>query len=154
MGDQVIHTEAAESPQSVVSSYRVITYPGPELPGTYRPMILSKWLRSLRFGNDMYRLIDTDAYYRVYHALIEKILAQPETTVMIAALSEDPDVVIGFSVSRGTILDYVHVPREQRQQKIGTSLVPEGIDTITHLTKTALSIWGSKYGSWKFNPFA
>ncbi len=71
----------------------------------------------------------------------------------LAVLTDDRDVVLGFSVSRGKVLDYVHVQKDLRKQGIGTALIPLGIDTITHLTKSALPIWGSKYGSWKFNPF-
>lgn len=116
-------------------------------------MIFSKWLRSLRYGNDFFKLIDPEAYYSRYEAMIQRILRAPETEVRLAVLSDDHDVVLGFSVSRGSALDYVHVHKIQRRQGIGKNLVPDGITTITHLTKTRLTIWGSKYGEWKFNPF-
>jgi GNAT superfamily N-acetyltransferase len=117
-------------------------------------LIFSKWLRSLRYGNDYFKLIDPPAYYAAYHRFIQNILNHPDTSVRLAVLSDDADVVLGFSVSRGTILDYVHVHKDQRRQGIGRQLVPKGIDTITHLTRTGLSIWGSKMAGVKFNPFA
>ena len=153
MGDQVIHAETTE-PQGVLSTYTVIAYRGQALPEDYRSMIYSRWLRSLRHGNDFMRLIVPQAYYTAYQKLITAILNLPETTVRIAVLSEDHDVALGFSVSRGTILEYVHVHKDQRKRGIGTNLVPKDTDTITHLTKTGLAIWGTKYGKWKFNPFA
>jgi GNAT superfamily N-acetyltransferase len=117
-------------------------------------MIYAKWLRSLRFGNDYFKLIDSDDYYLTYHRYITNLLAQPAATVRLAVLSDDRDVVLGFSVTRGNILDYVHVHKDHRRCKIGTHLIPCGIDTITHVTKSALPIWNNKYSNWKFNPFS
>ncbi len=126
-------------------------------------MIYSKWLRSLRFGNDYFKLADAAAYYEAYQRYITNILQV--ATVRLAVISDDEDVVIGFAVVRNNILDYVHVLRlrlksitgfdvvDYRRRGIGTKLVPKNIDTVTHLTRTALTIWGSKYSHWKFNPF-
>lgn len=94
-----------------------------------------------------------EAYYSTYHRYIIGILTRPETFVRMAVLAGADDVVLGFSVVRGTTLDYVHVHRDQRGQGIARSLVPPDIDTISHLTKTGLTIWGSKYSKWIFNPF-
>lgn len=135
-------------------TYSVIAFSGPFLPATYRSLIFAKWLRSLRHGNDFFKLIHTNDYYATYNRLIDALLRKPESVVRLAVLSDDPDVALGFSVCRGSILEYVYVHRDHRRQHIGTLLVPKHIDTITHLTKTGLTIWGGKYGHWKFNPFA
>ncbi len=137
-----------------MSSYRIKAYAARLLAPEYKGLIYSKWLRSLRYGNDYFKLVDPDAYYRAYHKYITAVLAFSDSIVRLAVLADDPDVVLGFSVARGNILDYVHVHKHQRRQGIGTRLIPEGIDTISHVTKTGLSIWGSKYGHWLFNPFA
>lgn len=152
MGPSSVHGETVK--QGVLSSYTVKAYQARLLPSPYQGLVYSKWLRSLRYGNDYFKLVDPDAYYRAYHKYITTILAWSDSVVRLAVLSEDPDVVLGFSVARGKILDYVHVHKHQRRMGIGTSLIPSGIDTISHVTKTGLSIWGSKYGHWLFNPFA
>jgi GNAT superfamily N-acetyltransferase len=72
--------------------------------------------------------------------------------VRLAVLSDDRDVVLGFSVSREDILDYVHVHKDMRKQGVATSLIPKDIKIITHLTKTALLVW-PKYENITFNPF-
>lgn len=138
-----------------MNAYRVVLYFA-GLPERYRALVFSKWLRSLRYGNDYFRLIEAPAYYKSYHAYIEGILSSPSAAVRLAVLADDPDVVLGFSVARGTgtVLDYVHVQKDMRRQGIGRMLVPPGVTTITHVTKTGLSIWGSKYPQWAFNPFA
>ena len=132
-------------------SYDIISFKGAVLPPAYTNMIYSRWLRSLRFGNDYYKLINSKDYYSSYQKHIAYILSLPTTVVRLAVLSDDHDVVLGFSVSRGDILDFVHVHKDMRRQGIAKSLVPKDIKTITHLTKTALIIW-PKYEI-TFNPF-
>lgn len=143
----------ATSPE--VSSYRIIFFPGAKLPESYKSVVFSRWLRSLRFGNDYFKLIDSDSYYPSYHGYIESLIAHPLCIISFAVLSDDEDVVLGWSVQRGNVLDYVHVQKDYRRNYISTALVnPTTISRITHLTKTGMSIWASKLSSAKFNPFA
>lgn len=136
-----------------MTSYTVVAYKGAELPQEFVGLVYSKWLRSYRYNNDFIRLSDPAAYYPAYHSYIRNLLAQSDTIVRLAQLTDDRDVVLGFSVSRRNVLDYVHVQTLSRKLGIGRKLIPEGIDTISHLTRIGLSIWGSKFSRWKFNPF-
>lgn len=135
-------------------SYDIVVYMGKNLPEQYRNMILSKWMRSLKYENDFFRLADSASFFEYYNRYIDHILNKPGTEVRLAALSDNRDVVLGWSISRGEILDYVHVRRDMRKQGIGSDLVPKTITTITHLTRPALLIWQSKYPGFIFNPFA
>lgn len=135
------------------STYSVIAYPGPSLPAQYRNLVLSKWLRTLRHGNEYFKLIESNAYYQTYDRFIKTLLQRPGTMVRIAALSDDLDVVLGFSMIEGDTLHYVYVQHEQRNKGIAKSLVPTPISTITHLTKAGASIWNSKLKHADFNPF-
>ena len=135
------------------TTYSVISYDASQLPESYQALVYSKWLHSLRFDNDYFKLMDKHPYYTIYHKFLEQLLAKPDCKVRLAVLTDDHDVVLGFSVSRGTILDYVHVHKDMRKQGIGTALVPQGIETITHLTNIGLSIWASKMNNTRFNPF-
>ncbi len=136
-----------------MTSYIVMAYRGPDLPHQFVGLIYSKWLRSYRYNNDFIRLSDPAAYYPAYNSYISKILSDADTVIRLAQLTDDMDVVLGFSVSRKNILDYVHVHSLNRKMGIGRKLIPPGIDTISHLTRIGLSIWGTKFGKWKFNPF-
>jgi hypothetical protein len=133
------------------ASYSIFVYPGTALPDAYRPMIYSKWLRSLRYGNPYFKMIAPKAYWSMYHAYITHILARSE--IRIAALTDDPDVSLGFSSSRPHILDYVHVHRDHRHCGIARKLIPSGVTMFTHITKTWELIW-DKHPEWEFNPFA
>jgi hypothetical protein len=135
------------------SSYSVLTYAGIHLPPQYRNLVFSRWLRSLRFGNDYFKLIDSDAYYENYHIYLNNLLIRKNVTVQLAVLSDDIDVVLGFSVSENNTLHYVHIHKDSRKRGIGRTLIPAQIDTITHITKIGMSIWGSKFPLVKLNPF-
>lgn len=127
------------------------THPFPE---QYRALVYSKWLRSLRYGNDFFKLVQPSAYWEAYTRYLDVIFAKPRTILRLAVLTGDRDVVLGFAVIRDSILDYAHVHKDLRRQGIARALVPEHIDTITHLTRIGLAIWGNKGKKWKFNPFA
>ena len=138
----------------VEASYTINYYSGEGLPKQYHALVYSKWLRSLRHGNDYFKLVDSDSYYKAYGAYIASILKRPEASVLLAVLTDDPDVCLGFSVREGEILHYVHVHRDQRGVGIGSLLMAGSIKTITHVTKAGLKVWNKKFPRAKFNPFA
>lgn len=136
------------------ASYKIVPHLGYELPRQYQNMVYSKWLRSLRYGNDYFKLIDSAVYYDAYHRYIKTVLHRTNSIVRLAVLSDDMDVVLGFSISEKQILHYCHVHKDNRKQGIARSLVPFKVKAITHITKTGLSIWSSKLPTAIFNPFA
>lgn len=136
------------------AAYRVIKFAGAKLPEAYHGYVLARWKRSLRHGNDYYRLVKPDAYYDAYNRYLDQLVRHDFTEVRLAVLADDSDVVLGFASCRGSILDYVYVNKDMRGHGIARSLVPKHIETITHLTKTGLVIWSNKCPKWNFNPFA
>lgn len=145
--------DLAEATNDEQSSYRIVSYHGSNIPKNYEALIYSKWLRSLKFGNDYFRLIDNDSYYKAYHQYITLLLMRPNSLLYIASLSDEPDVVLGFSLIENRTLHYIHVHKDNRHIGIAKSLVVKKIDAITHITKIGLQIW-QKYPDVKFNPFA
>lgn len=143
---------ATEAAQDKIDSYTVLTFNG-SVPEKYQPFILSSWLQSLRYGNDFFKLIDPDAYFRTYSKVIQILFQRKNIVLKMAVLTEDDDNYLGFSISEGNTLHYTYVPRDYRKHGIATSLIPENIQNITHLTTIGMSIWSKKYSSAKFNPF-
>lgn len=123
-------------------------------PGTKEDeaFIFSTWLRGQRFGNDWYELIESNAYYTNVHNNISAILSNPDTVVSIACPESDPDVILGYSVSNGSTLHWIHVKGAWRKLGLAKKLVPVKIKTVTHLTKVGRSIMAKKEGI-VFNPF-
>lgn len=136
-------------------TFSILSYKASELPKNYEGMVYSKWLRTLRRGNPVFSKMDTSGpFYEQYHEFLEKLLAKPDSVIKLAVLTDDHDVVLGFSASREDVLDYVYVQPEQRNQKLSNALIPEGITTFSHITNMWFPIWQSKYKHWQFNPFA
>lgn len=114
--------------------------------------IYSTWLKSLRYGNSWFELIDQDTYFKKYHDIIEAILSKPETDIRVACLKEDPSVILGYSILRDNNVDWVFVKKAWRNIGIAKSLVPENINVVTHMTKVGLSIFKKRKGM-RFDPF-
>lgn len=110
--------------------------------------IHSRWLKGLYYGNDWFRLIDQEKYFDFYRKVIEALIFK--STITVACLVEDQDTILGFSVTRNNVLDWVFVLPAFRKMGIGKSLIPNNIDTVTHLTKVGKAL---KPKSWKFDPF-
>jgi GNAT superfamily N-acetyltransferase len=139
-----------EAPQA---SYQVISFPAPKLPAQYLNMILSQWMHSLRYGNDYFKLAESRSYYWAYQRFIEMLLKKPDAIVRLAVLSDDHDVVLGWSLAQEEKLHYVWVQREQRNKGIATALIPKPISRITHITKAGMGLWNKRLPKAVFNPF-
>jgi hypothetical protein len=136
-----------------MDSYTILKFKGTELPEQYHDLVFSKFLRSLRFGNKYFKLIDSDAYYKVYNAYFKTLIVRPEATISLAVLSDDHDVVLGWALQEPKKLHYVYVNKDGRRMKIATALV-EPFDVFTHLTMLGVAFWKNKHKKAKFNPFA
>lgn len=136
-----------------MASYTIMGYLSHALPNEYRNYVMAKWMRSYRYGNDYIKLSDSDSYFEAYNSYINIVLMHPSAIVRIAALADDPDVALGFSVCRDTILDYVWVHKDNRKQGIGGFLVPPNIEAFTHLTRVGLKLWPLQLPGAKFKPF-
>lgn len=150
MGNQGMEATRDDLSQA---SYQVIAYPAIHLPDQYRNMVLSKWLRSLRYGNEYFKLADSDQYYWAYEKYIKMLSNRPKSLIRLAVLADDHDIVLGWSMTEDDKLHYVWVGHEYRNKGIATLLVPCTINTITHLTKAGAGFWHRKLPSAKFNPF-
>jgi GNAT superfamily N-acetyltransferase len=87
-----------------------------------------------------------------YHSIVEKLLYA--RLVKVACLKDDEDTIVGYALMSNdeTTLDWVFVKRAWRTIGIAKSLVSSKTTTVTHLTKSGLSI--SKKKHLQFNPFA
>lgn len=137
--------------ETLEPGYKVIRIQGPKLTEHYFNLIIAKWMRSYRYSNEYMKLTDSKSYFKAYQAYITKLL--PKTIVRLAVLWDDADVVLGFSVISDTLLHYVYVGKDFRNNGIGKTLVPIQITEFTHLTKAGLALWPQKAPDAKFNPF-
>lgn len=150
VGSEELEPSAAEL-EEVESSYRVEYFGGPKLSKEYRNVVVAPFLNSLRYGNELFKIIDKEAYYSSYARYIESLLLRPMTIIKMALLKDN--TVLGWAMIEYKTLHYVWVKKEVRRQGIGRALLPNDFDTITHVTNVGLNIWVSKYPEKVFNPF-
>lgn len=126
-----------------------------------RNFILATWLRGLYYGDEYFSDVPKSIFMETYHLVLEKFLVKAGVNIKIACLKEDPEVILGYSVSRRVklgeadlgVIDWVFVKAAWRKIGIGKMLVPSRTNAYTHVTKTGKSIVKSKYPDLTFNPF-
>jgi hypothetical protein len=120
------------------------------------------WLKGLYNGNDaivdesrrmgsIYREIDWRVYADGYRRILSGILSRDTTNVFVACLTEDDDVIVGYSVIENNRLHWVFVKQAWRKIGIANSLVPKEVTTVTHLTNIGRTIRAKR--GYQFNPF-
>lgn len=133
------------------ASYIISTHHPSTISTEVRNMIYAKFLRSLRYGNSYLKLVDKTAYFSNYHSYIELLLARQNMRLILATLSDDKDIHLGWALKEGSALHYVFVNPEQRMQGIAKTICGD-FNTITHLTHVGTSIF-SKLKNVTFNPW-
>jgi hypothetical protein len=131
--------------------YRLISYIAPELPPDFKNLIIAPFLNSLRYGNDLYKLIDKDAYYLKYAKYVELLLTRSTCVIKLAILNDD--TVLGWCLAEGKAVHYVWVKKEVRRQGICQALLPKSFDTISHITNKGINIWINHFPNVRFDPF-
>jgi hypothetical protein len=118
-----------------------------------KSFILASWLRGLFYGGSWFSEIPKDVFMYNYHDFLENLLASSRTTVKIACLESDNDVIIGYAVfaSQDNALHWVHIKKNFRKIGVAKKLIPESTKTATHANKVGMSI--IKTLGWSFNPF-
>lgn len=116
--------------------------------------ILATFLRGLYYGDSWFSQIPKDVFMDNYKKIAQALLISPNTTVKIACLPEDSDVIIGYSILS---LDYqaivwVHVKKAWRLKGIARSLVPQHPTAVTHLNDLGKKLL-TKLPNAVFNPF-
>lgn len=132
-------------------AYKIRHYHACSLPNGLLNLVIAPFLNSLRYGNDLYKLIDKEAYFLSYTKYIELLMKRPECLITIALLSDD--TALGWCMHEKKTIHYLWVKKEVRRQGIGRSLMPKQFDTISHITNKGINIWVNHFPEVRFNPF-
>lgn len=151
--DEVGNSPVDAGANDIQASYQILLIPGNQLPKTYESFLYSNWLKSLKYGNEYFKLCEPSSYFGSYKRFIASLLGRPGSVLRFATLSDDRDVLLGFSLWEPATLHYVFVKYDYRNQGVGRSLTPKGITRITHLTKSGIGYWKGQLPDAVFNPF-
>lgn len=116
--------------------------------------IFATMLRGLYYGDSWFSRIPKDIFMAHYHKVIEALLVHPSTKVTVACLKDDPEVVLGYSVTghNDELVHFVYVKSAWRNIGLAKSLVGTTPKAATHLTTVGSSIL-KKHPEVIFNPF-
>ena len=145
----------AEANQPQPERLVVNFYKGPHLPADFIGVIMSKWLRSHRKLNPVFKKIDEDSYFRHYDPYLRSILYRPNVVIRLLVLENDHDVVFGWSVSEKHTLHYIYIQEPYRGHGYAKDLFPKDIEWISHWTLHWEKRLNKKQRNRKikFNPF-
>ena len=104
------------------------------------PFIFSTWLKGYYYGSKALKRIEKRAFMINYYQVIQKILSNPVTTVLVACSKEDPDVILGYSVAEPPTLHWVFVKKGFRKLGIAKAITPYEVLRVTHMTEIANEI--------------
>lgn len=118
--------------------------------------IRATWIKGFRYNQPNPDTVDTqnthwmrywieeleqEVYLQNYKSVIEHIISKPNIKISIASLIDDPDVILGYSITEGIdILHWVFVRRDWRHIGLSHDLIPTTIKTITHLSDDGIKI--------------
>lgn len=125
-------------------------------------LIFSTWLKGAYYGwlknmckfyeNKEDKILDSipqDAFDKHYSRVISAVLKR--SSVNIACLKENPDVILGFSVFNSDTAHWVFVKESWRLIGIAKDLIPPTITHVSHLSPPAKAICFKR--GFIFDPF-
>lgn len=119
-----------------------------------KSFICATFLRGLYYGDSWFSVIPKDIFMDNYKKVIETLIDSPKVTIKVAALKEDPTIILGYSMlsSDFQTVHWVFVKQVWRNKGIARSLVPNHPLAVSHLTKLGLNLLPKLNGA-VFNPF-
>lgn len=116
-------------------------------------LIMASWIQGLYYGDTWFSEIPKAVFMAQYHRVLEHIVEHPDTSIKIACLKEDPDVILGYAIWQGTTLHWVFVRNKWRKIGLAKDLVPTAPAAVTHLSNVGLSLMKRHFPKTVFNPF-
>lgn len=113
-----------------------------------RGIILATWLPGLYHGNGMFKKIPKQLFEQRYSRVLEALLDSSPQMILCAA--DDPDVIVGYAVVSLPRLHWIYIKKAWRGLGLARQLLPEGIETVSHLTRVGEKLMPKE---WTFDPF-
>ena len=119
------------------------------------PFIYSSWLKSFRDGPAV-KGITNSTYYSGQHQVIENLITEKSTVILLACNPEDSLHIYGYIVATENCVHWVYVKLPFRQFGICKTLIQALVKTdkkyYTHLPKI-LHRKASQFSSFEYNPY-
>lgn len=117
-----------------------------------KAFVYSTFLKGVLHGCPGYEGCLKDAFFAVYPQVLDGLLANASVNVLIACLSDEPDVVLGYAIVGPKTLHWAYTKASWRGQGIANMLLAGSeISFFSHTTKPGRAIATKK--GWTYNPF-
>ena len=111
--------------------------------------LLSTMLKGLYFGSRFYAPIDQECFFSAYEPFIKQLMLK--STIKVACLADDKDVILGYSIFRSECVSFVFVKKSYRKLGLARMLYPPGMVFCDHITDSGDVL--RKKLNLRFNPF-
>ncbi len=120
---------------------------------TDKNFVLATFLRGLYYGESLFSEMPKDLFMNKYKHVVQALINDPNTEVVVACLPEDSDVILGYSIvsKNKETLYWVFVKAAWRRKGVAKSLIAQNPKYIAHLTKLGSEL-RYKLPNAKFNP--
>ncbi len=119
------------------------------------PFIYGTWAQSYRYDSLIGKGCRNSIFFPEYNKVIDYILDQDDTQVLVAHLPAEPNVILGYFVCQPSVIHYVYVKEAFRKEGIAKSLFQasggQGV-YYTHRTKALVPLVLS-IEALNYNPF-
>jgi hypothetical protein len=117
-------------------------------------LVLATFLKGLYYGESFFSRVPKDIFMSCYSRVAQALVNNENTKILVACLPEDPDVVLGYSMTSrdDKTVYFCFTKAAWRKRGIAKSLLPKDPKYVAHLTKVGDSLM-YKFPNAKFNPF-
>lgn len=111
-------------------------------------------MNGLYYGDSWFSQTNKKDFMAGYGKVGEFFTISPSVTILVACLTEDPNIILGYSIFSAdeTTLHWVYMKKKWRKLGIAKAMVPSTINVCTHLTALG-AILKTKIPNITFNPF-
>ena len=122
--------------------------------GTDLPFIYSTWSKSYRYDSALGKSCRNSIFFPYFNRVMDWILSQDDTQVIVAADPANPNVVYGYLITQPNIVHYAFTKEAFQRWGICLSLMQKAGMPQTYTLKTFMCkpIVG-KHPEMDFNPF-
>lgn len=113
-------------------------------------LIYASWIRPLYYDGLGCNYVDQNDFMAYQKRRITFILSRPSTNVLVACLSDTPDVIVGYSVIEWRKLWWIYVKKAWRDMGIAKKLIPGHVNSCGYLTAKAKDMIPK---DWKVSPY-
>ena len=98
--------------------------------------IYSTWTHSYRYGSALGKSCRNSVFFKEYHQVINWILSDQTTYVFVAALTETPEVILGYIACDPQVIHYLFTKEAFRNLGVAKSLIEAAGSPMIYTHKT------------------